>query len=100
MQVNASAYIVDIGRTEPARETGGSSAAAPAGKATGATGSTDRVELSGTRPDLEKLKRDLAALPDVRLDRVALARQKLQGDGYQVDGRALAQKMMESLGQQ
>jgi negative regulator of flagellin synthesis FlgM len=97
MQVNASAYIVDIGRTEATREKV-ATAAAQASKGAGAVSSTDRIELSGTRPDLEKLKRDLAALPDVRQDRVALAKQKLQS-GYQVEGKALAQKMMESLSQ-
>jgi negative regulator of flagellin synthesis FlgM len=96
MQVNASAYIVDIGRTEPAREKG-TATAAPASTAAGAVGATDRVEISAARPDLQKLKQQLAALPEVRTDRVALAKQKLQNGGYQVEGKALAQKMMESL---
>lgn len=97
MEVKGSAYIVDIARTEATREKSPAASAPAANGASGIPGS-DRVELSGARPDLEQLKRELAALPEVRPDRVALAKQKLQDGGYQLDGTLVARKMMESMG--
>jgi negative regulator of flagellin synthesis FlgM len=107
MRINGAAYVVDISRQAPAGEsaaaeanesTASQGAAAVDGRRSGASRgrSIDRVEISPDHTELEKLKRDLAALPELRLDRVALAKQSLQEGGYRLAPRVLAQKMLEA----
>ena len=95
MVIKGAAYIVDVSRPDAiARESGIASAPASNSPAKGG----DRVDISSRGLELEKLKRDLDALPDLRLDRVALARQNMQEGGYRVAPGVVAQKMMEAFG--
>jgi negative regulator of flagellin synthesis FlgM len=97
MRIDGSAYAVDLSRTEAVSGETGAAAAVQGTRPAGAN-KFDRVEISSAHPKLEQLKRDLDALPDVRLDRVALARQTVQDGSYRVEPGVLAQKMMEALG--
>jgi len=96
MRIEGSAYVVDLSRSQAlAKESGQTGAvqgAAPASRLR----SPDRVEISSQARELEKLKQDMSSLPEVRLDRVALAKQTLQYGDYRVDPSLLAQRMMES----
>lgn len=95
MRIDGSAYVVDLSRPDSASKEVG--AAATDRKGDGGN-SVDRVDISSGGRSIGDLKRDLDALPDVRLDRVALARQTLQDGGYQVQPALLAQKMIEAFG--
>ena len=89
MQIMGAAYVVDLSR--PAASV--AAAAAPETGSVRELRGPDRVEISPGGLELEKLKRELSALPDVRMDRVALARQHLQaGNGVAADD--LAKKML------
>ena len=96
MRIENAPYVVDLSRPQAVRKEN-----PQAGAVQGSTGparvrSLDRVEISPKARELQKLKQDLAALPEVRLDRVALAKQNLQNGRYRVDPTALAQSMMDS----
>ena len=96
MRIEGSAYVVQLSRPQAA---GGEKAAAASvqGAAPPSRVRTlDRVEISPQARELQRLKKDVAALPEVRLDRVALAKQTMQYGSYRVDPSVLAQKMMES----
>ena len=97
MRINGAPYIVDLGGAQAASR----EVKAEAGRELRAAGNKsrfDKVEISRNSRELERLKQDLAALPEVRLDRVALARQNMQGGAYRVAPEVLAQRMMEAFG--
>jgi negative regulator of flagellin synthesis FlgM len=96
MRIEGSAYKVTLSRPEAVRREAPESAAVPAAAAPGRVRTQERVEISPKARELGRLKRDLAALPELRLDQVALAKQNLQSGGYRVDPGLLAQKMMDS----
>jgi negative regulator of flagellin synthesis FlgM len=98
MRIDGSAYVVDLSRTEAVPGETGAAAAVQGSRPAAGVNKFDRVEISSAHPKLEQLKRDLDALPDVRLDRVALARQTVQDGSYRVEPGVLAQKMMEAFG--
>lgn len=98
MRIEGSPYIVDLSRPEAVRRESGQPAAVQAGAQPARMRSFDRVEISPRARELETLKRDLAAIPEVRLDRVALAKQQMQYGPYRVDPLIVAQKLMESSG--
>ena len=97
MRIEGSAYVVDLSRPQAVRRESAEPGAVQGTAQPGRVRSLDRVEISPKARELQKLKTDLAALPDVRLDRVALAKQNLQYGGYRVDPKLLAQNMMDSL---
>jgi len=78
------AYVVDLSSVAAARQ--GTTRPAPH--------TFDRVEISARGKELDRLKKALEALPDVRSDRVALARQGMQYGPYRVDPVLVAKKMM------
>lgn len=91
MRIEGAPYVVDLTRPQAVRGESGS----PGGVPPVRVRSLDRVEISPKARELQKLKQDLAALPDVRRDRVALAKQNLQSGG-RVDPAVVAQSMMDS----
>ena len=95
MRIEGSAYVVDLSRPQAVRRESAEPGAVQGTAQPGRVRSLDRVEISPKARELQKLKTDLAALPDVRLDRVALAKQNLQSGG-RVDPAVVAQSMMES----
>jgi len=95
MRIEGSAYVVDLSRPQAVAQQGGRSGVVPGAAAPGRVLKFDRVEISPQARELQNLKQNLASLPDVRLDRVALAKQNLQYGGYRVDPQIVAQKMME-----
>ena len=96
MRIEGAPYVVDLSRPEAVRRENPQAAAVQGGAQPGRVRSIDRVEISPKARELQRLKQDLAALPEVRLDRVALAKQNLQYGGYRVDPTLLAQSMMDS----
>jgi negative regulator of flagellin synthesis FlgM len=96
MRIEGSAYVVDLSRTQAVRKQGEEAGAVKGAAPPTRLRSVDRVEISPRALEVERLKQDLAALPEVRLDRVALAKQNLQNGGYRVDPGLLAQRMMDS----
>jgi len=98
MRIDGAAYVVDLKRPEGVRKESPQVEAAQGARPAGRVLSFDRVEISPKARELQRLKTELAALPEVRLDRVALAKQSLQEGGYRVDPAVLAQKIMDASG--
>ena len=107
-------YLVDLSRVEAERQANAeaqaqaqaqaqASAVAPASTAVKPAArakvrSIDRVEISSKAREIALLTKEMEAIPEVRPDRVALAKQNMKYGSYRVDPTVLAQKMMESLG--
>jgi negative regulator of flagellin synthesis FlgM len=100
VRIDTPPYVVDLQRTREVRETTATATKAAATPAAGkvAAKSVDVVVLSSQSRELARLNQQLSSLPDVRLDRVALAKQQMQQGGYRVDPKELAQKMLEGMG--
>jgi negative regulator of flagellin synthesis FlgM len=96
MRINGSAYVVDISRSQAVSTEKTTAAEVKAPREPTRLRSVDRVEISPKARELERLKKDMAQYPEVRLDQVALAKQNLQYGGYRVEATYVAQKMMES----
>ena len=65
-------------------------------KSKGVAQGGDRVELSINSGDIEQLKQTMQGMSDVRSERVASLKKSI-GDGtYAVDGRKVAEKMLEN----
>jgi negative regulator of flagellin synthesis FlgM len=56
----------------------------------------DRVELSRNGMEIERLKKAMQVAPDFRIDRVAQLKRLIAAGNYQVDGKAVAEKMLQS----
>lgn len=97
MKIDGPSYIVDLARSQAVQKerAPGQAAAVPDAAR---LRTPDRVEISPRSREMLQLKRELEAMPEVRLDRVALARQNLQQGGYPVEPSVLAQKMLEACG--
>ena len=98
MVIDGAAYVVDLARPEALQKESVPAETAPERRPARRVRSFDRVEISSQGRELTRLKREMAALPDVRLDRVALARQTMQNGGYRVAATDLAQKMIDAFG--
>lgn len=97
MKINGPPYLVNLARSQAVQKERTPDQAAPV--PSGAKLRTlDRVEISQRSREMLQLKRELEAMPEVRLDRVALARQNLQQGGYRVEPSVVAQKMLEAYG--
>ena len=98
MRIDGAPYVVDLTRSEVMSREGGAARAVQEGPVAQRPRSFDRVEISSQSFEVERLKRELTALPEVRLDRVALAKQNLQEGVYRLASIVLAQKVMEAYG--
>ncbi|QWV93621.1 flagellar biosynthesis anti-sigma factor FlgM [Geomonas oryzisoli] len=96
MRIEGSAYVVDLNRSQQVRNEAQQTQAVQGSRPAGRVIPFDRVEISSQAKELQKLKSEVAAMPDVRLDRVALAKQNLQNGAYRVEASTLAQKMMDA----
>ena len=96
MRIEGSAYVVDLSRSQALRKENTPVEATQEARPAARVLTFDRVEISSQVREMQKLKGELDALPDVRLDRVALAKQNLQNGGYRVEPSVLAQKMMDA----
>lgn len=57
---------------------------------------SDRVELSTNGAAIERLKKTMQVAPDFRADRVAQLKARIDAGTYQVDGKAVAARMLQS----
>lgn len=96
MRIEGSAYVVDISRSQAIRKENSQAEGAQGARPPARVITFDRVELSPKAKEMQKLKGDLEQLPEVRMDRVALARQKLQDGSLRVEGATLAQRMLDA----
>jgi negative regulator of flagellin synthesis FlgM len=55
----------------------------------------DRVELSTQKTEIEKLKKTVESMPDVRTEKVEAMKQQLADGSYRVEGIKVAEKMLE-----
>jgi negative regulator of flagellin synthesis FlgM len=57
---------------------------------------TDRVELSTKGTEIDRLKKTMQVAPDFRSDRVAQLKEQIAAGTYRVEGKAVAEKMLQS----
>jgi len=98
MLINGGGYVADLQRKQAVQPSGAVSGTTAADAASGGEQSQDPISLSSQAKDIARYHQLLAALPDVRLDRVALAKQQVQQGGYGVDADLLAEKMLGGAG--
>ena len=83
-------------QTEPQRV--GTAGSAPAQNQGGTVALTpDSAQLSMDGGKVQQLKADLAAVPDVRLERVAALQKAITSGSYNVSGQQIAQAMSSAL---
>lgn len=58
----------------------------------------DRVELSVSLQDVEKLTETLAALPGANVEKIESIKSRIADGTYNVSGQAVAEKMLRFLG--
>ena len=56
----------------------------------------DRVDLSINSGDIEQLKQTMQGMSDVRSERVAALKQSIADGTYSVDGKLVAEKMLDN----
>lgn len=66
-----------------------------AGKKSRGQGS-DRVDLSSGSGEIERLKKTLQEIPDLRSDKVARLKEQVDAGTYRVGGAEVAKKMLQS----
>jgi len=90
----APPYVVNITRTQQPSEPvqSGQQGAVPAKPA-----SQERVVISPHMREIDRLKQEMTAIPEVRPDKVALAKQQMQYGSYRVDSALVAQRLMDSM---
>jgi negative regulator of flagellin synthesis FlgM len=57
--------------------------------------SPDKVELSAQSKEMQKIHEVLQATPDVRAEKVAALKKRIEEGRYEVDSEALAEKMIK-----
>ena len=61
------------------------------------TASTDKVELSASSLDVQKMKGIIQETPSVRMDRVQALKEQIERGEYEVDPYRVADKMLMNL---
>lgn len=56
---------------------------------------SDRVEISLNSGEIDRLKKAMQEAPDVSSDKLAQLKQQIADGSYQVDGKAVAEKMLQ-----
>ncbi|GAB7025850.1 flagellar biosynthesis anti-sigma factor FlgM [Geotalea toluenoxydans] len=69
---------------------------AAADAVTGSGRQIDIIEISPAIREIDALKKSVATLPEMRLDRVALMKQQLGFGAYRIDAEFVAAKMIEN----
>lgn len=57
----------------------------------------DRVDLSTSTQDIQRVKEVLAQTPEVRLEKIRALKGQIERGEYQVDADAVADRMLQSL---
>ena len=82
----------------PTSSVGGAARSADTQKEAVATplSGADDVELSSSLKEIDRAKEALAALPDVRVEKVNEIKPRVDDGSYQVESEALAKKMVDA----
>lgn len=65
-------------------------------KESGSRRQADRVELSTNNSEVERLKKAMQVVPDMRTDRIAQLKAKIDAGTYQVEAKDVAGKLLQS----
>jgi negative regulator of flagellin synthesis FlgM len=84
--------VVNRFKSDPVEKRDETARSKPKGVAQGG----DRVELSISSGDIEQLKQTMQGMSDVRAERVASLKQSIADGTYSVDGRKVAEKMLDN----
>ena len=58
---------------------------------------TDKVELSASSKEVQKMRNIIRDTPSVRAEKVETLKRQIENGEYKVDGHSVADKMIESL---
>jgi flagellar biosynthesis anti-sigma factor FlgM len=64
--------------------------------ANAAIATKDKVELSGWKDEVNRLKEKVKAMPDVRIEKVAEVQEALKTETYNVRGELVARKILQN----
>jgi len=81
--------------TGSVKSTGSPSAAAPVAAAGGAIAAGDALSVSSAAQFVAVAKVQIAAIPDIRQDRVDALRMQMDSDQYHPDGEAVAEGLLK-----
>ena len=84
---NIDAYVKNVDDKQKAEE-------APE-KAEKKVAKTDTVELSQTAKELQEARKQLDAIPDVRMDKVEELKDQIEKGTYEGDSEEIAKKMLQ-----
>ncbi len=71
--------------------------AAAEGQSGESTRKADQVELSGKAREVENLRAEIGALPEVRQERVEAIRKAIEAGNYRIDPGKIAEKMIDEI---
>lgn len=80
----------------PVSSSAGSKTAASQTEAPGPADTTDKVELSGWKDEVARLKEKAKEIPSVDEDKVARVKQAIDSGTYSVDSRVVARSILKS----
>ena len=84
--------VVNRFKSDPLEKKDETARSKPKGVAKGG----DRVDLSINSSDIDQLKQTMQGMSDVRAERVASLKKSIDNGTYSVDGRKVAEKMLEN----
>ena len=84
-------------KTDKVHQVKRSEAMGAAGGVTGAAMGSDKVDLSASTQDTQRVKEVLAQTPEVRVERIQALKGQIERGEYQVDAHAVADRMLQSL---
>jgi flagellar biosynthesis anti-sigma factor FlgM len=88
-------HLMDLAKSSSVK-TKNDAAQATTSTTDGTASVSDKVELSGWKAEVNRLKEKVKALPDVNEDKVAQIQQELKSDTYNVRGELVARSMLKS----
>jgi negative regulator of flagellin synthesis FlgM len=94
MKIDSEQLLATVNKfkKEPLEKTESAAVAEKKGSRPG----VDRVELSTNGTEIERLKKTMQVTPDVRSEKVAQLKEQIAAGTYKVDGKAVAEKMLQS----
>jgi len=100
MRIDPNQYLGNIqpDNVQQANTRGTQSSQSEEAREAGAVDADDQFQPSPTLDQIQRLKTQLAQVPDVRSDRVSALSQKIQQGGYKPTNQQIADAMVSEIG--
>ncbi|RMG04209.1 MAG: flagellar biosynthesis anti-sigma factor FlgM [Nitrospirae bacterium] len=79
------------------QKTQGKDAVGDGQNAEGVKKAADQVELSGRAKEVENLKAEIAALPEIRQEKVEAIKKAIESGNYRIDPGKIAERIIDEL---